>query len=132
MTEFYKINRIPVKRRARISRNGHAYMDDRTRIELEMVRNAYRGKRHAGPVKVVVIIYKALPKGAPKSRDAEPYTQKPDVDNVLKAVLDGLKGVAYLDDAQVVETHVYKRERARTPGEYCAFAVIPVRGKSWS
>ena len=29
-------------------------------------------------------------------------TTKPDIDNVIKAVLDGLNGVAYADDSQVV------------------------------
>lgn len=34
---------------------------------------------------------------------------RPDLDNLLKLVLDGLNGVAYLDDQQVVETHATKR-----------------------
>src|SRR5690606_37080701 len=32
---------------------------------------------------------------------------RPDLDNAAKSVLDGLNGVAYADDSQVVELHVY-------------------------
>lgn len=126
---FYRINRIPVKRRARVTRSGHAYVDPKTKADLEAVGEAYKGKLYRCPVKVVVIIYKALPKSTPKRITSEPFTQRPDGDNVLKAILDGLNGKAYLDDAQVIETHVYKRERTKTPGEYCTFAVIPVYTK---
>ena len=31
--------------------------------------------------------------------------RKPDIDNVLKVVLDSLNGIAYKDDAQVVAVH---------------------------
>jgi Holliday junction resolvase RusA-like endonuclease len=31
------------------------------------------------------------------------HTQRPDVDNLIKTVLDGLNGIAWKDDAQVVE-----------------------------
>ena len=34
--------------------------------------------------------------------------KKPDIDNVVKAVLDALNGVAYRDDTQVIELHVRK------------------------
>lgn len=34
---------------------------------------------------------------------------RPDLDNLLKLVLDSLNGVAYVDDAQVVESHATKR-----------------------
>jgi Holliday junction resolvase RusA-like endonuclease len=34
---------------------------------------------------------------------------KPDLDNVVKAVLDALNGVVYLDDAQVVNLVATKR-----------------------
>lgn len=33
---------------------------------------------------------------------------KMDVDNVAKSILDGLNGVAYEDDDQVVELHIWK------------------------
>lgn len=37
------------------------------------------------------------------------YPQKPDVDNIVKAILDGLNGVAYTDDKQVVCLNIYKQ-----------------------
>ena len=37
-----------------------------------------------------------------------PHTQKPDADNVEKAVLDALNGVAFLDDCQVYDVRVTK------------------------
>ena len=33
---------------------------------------------------------------------------KPDIDNVIKAVLDALNGIAYKDDARVVELEARK------------------------
>lgn len=39
-------------------------------------------------------------------------TTKPDVDNVVKAVFDGLNGVAWRDDVQVVELSVWKHYSA--------------------
>ena len=37
-------------------------------------------------------------------------TKKPDIDNIVKAVLDALNEVAYRDDTQVVELQVRKEE----------------------
>ncbi|VVE78152.1 RusA family crossover junction endodeoxyribonuclease [Pandoraea sputorum] len=36
-------------------------------------------------------------------------TNKPDADNVLKAIKDGMNGVVYEDDSQVVEIRLHKR-----------------------
>ena len=56
------------------------------------------------------------PRSAPKSR-AHPTT-KPDLDKLLRACLDGLSGVVYRDDAQVVGCRVNKRycEPGEPPG----------------
>ena len=63
-------------------------------------------------VRMTVLAYSGIPKSASKDtreamlrREIRP-TKKPDVDNVLKAVCDGLNGVAYHDDAQVVEARI--------------------------
>lgn len=125
---FYRMNRIPVKRRARVTRAGHAYVDEKTKQDLKAVAEAYKGKMHTGAVSLIVIVYKDLPKSTPKRIESEHFTQRPDVDNVLKAIMDGLNGVAYADDSQVVSVECFKRERRRGMGEYCEFAVLPVKG----
>jgi len=35
-------------------------------------------------------------------------TKKPDVDNIIKAFLDAMNGIVYLDDCQVVDLHAKK------------------------
>ena len=37
------------------------------------------------------------------------HTSKPDIDNLIKGVLDGLNGVAYKDDMQVVKISARKQ-----------------------
>ena len=34
---------------------------------------------------------------------------RPDIDNLVKIVLDGLNGVAFMDDKQVIELYAIKR-----------------------
>jgi len=39
------------------------------------------------------------------------YTKgRADVDNLSKSILDGLNGIAFEDDSQVVDLHVHKRK----------------------
>ena len=49
--------------------------------------------------------------------NVQPDTSTPDADNIAKSVLDALNGVAYDDDSQVDELHIYKllRERGAEP-----------------
>lgn len=60
------------------------------------------------PVRLSVDICMEVPKTASKKKKNELLglkrpMKKPDADNVLKCVMDGLNGVAYEDDSQVVE-----------------------------
>lgn len=129
MTTSYVVNLIPVKRRPKIATKGghsHAYTPTATLEEEALVAAAYKGEKHQGAVKVTVHIYKALPTSKPKRVERERNLTKPDIDNVLKAVLDGLNGVAYEDDAQVVEVSVTKHDRVRRAGDSIRFSVEPI------
>lgn len=54
-------------------------------------------------------------------------TKKPDADNVLKAICDGINGIVFKDDVQVVNVSLSKRF-SETPG--VSVRVIPLVGKS--
>ena len=61
----------------------------------------------AGAISVDIHVLIAPPKSASK-RDLEAMlwgdlqpTKRPDLDNVVKAVLDGMNGIVFADDAQV-------------------------------
>ena len=76
----------------------------------------------AGSVTVCAIAYFPVPKSWPKKRreaarrGEERPTCKPDIDNIEKALLDGVNKIAYTDDCQVVDAHVAKwYEPALTP-----------------
>jgi Holliday junction resolvase RusA-like endonuclease len=71
-----------------------------------------------GPVSAAIAIDCAVPASwsAKKQRAALAGnlmpTTKPDADNVVKAIFDGLNGVAFKDDVQVVDLRVRKRYSA--------------------
>lgn len=70
-----------------------------------------------GPVAVEVHAYRPLPEGRPARAAGEPWTCRPDADNVAKAVLDALNGLAWRDDSQVVSLAVRKHDRERGQAE---------------
>lgn len=103
---------VPFKRRPKFGK-GRTYDPAANRYEAAEIRRAYTGPLHYGPVKVTVDVFKALPKRTPKRVESEPDVTKPDADNVAKAVMDALNGVAYTDDAQVAKLVVTKHDRTR-------------------
>lgn len=62
-------------------------------------------KPFAGPVRMTIVAtYLAPGSWSDAKRRATMYrTSRPDVDNLTKLVSDALNGIAYVDDAQVVE-----------------------------
>lgn len=64
-----------------------------------------------GPVEVDVSVSRELAKSNPKRWAGRSDTAKPDIDNVLKAVLDALNGVAYEDDSHVFGAVIEKVPR---------------------
>ncbi|HCE0302854.1 TPA: RusA family crossover junction endodeoxyribonuclease [Pseudomonas aeruginosa] len=74
-----------------------------------------------GPVMVELDIALSIPQSMSKKRKSLALagglypTKKPDMDNVIKAIYDGLNGVVWKDDVQVVKAVVGKRY-GETPG----------------
>ena len=81
--------------------NGHAMTPKRTVRAEERLFAEFRLKYP-----------QAKPYQCPVRLEAEfwmSHRGRPDLDNLLKLVLDSLNGVAYVDEAQVVESHATKR-----------------------
>lgn len=120
MTVTFVIPGIPVgKKRPRFARRGNfvkTYQpaDDARRENL--VALAYREAAgnlppHDGPVIISLAAVFVPPQSWSKKRRADPghKTTKPDLDNIAKSVLDGLNGVAFIDDARIVAINAGKR-----------------------
>lgn len=75
------------------------------------------------PITVSIVFGMPMPASTSKKRktdmleDIIKHTVKPDCDNLIKAILDALNGVAWYDDAQIVTLHVQKKY-VETPNIY--------------
>ncbi len=86
-----------------------------TLVKLEYERQVGNVKFDADtPLDVRITAYLPIPASASKKkqklmleRKIRP-TKKPDSDNVAKIVLDGIQGVAFFDDKQVVDMQIRK------------------------
>lgn len=119
MTIKYRIDGKPEgKARPRFA-NGHAYTPGKTKDYERAIALGYKaagGKKKGGYITVNVVACYKIPKSETKARREMMRSGilkpalKPDIDNVLKAVLDGFNGTAYGDDKQVIRiagTKVY-------------------------
>jgi len=97
--------------------NGHAYTPEKTRDYEELVGWEYKrqvNKFYEGAVAMAIFAYYPIPKSATKANRAKMLSAeirpqcKPDADNIAKVFADALNGIAYKDDAQIVELRVYK------------------------
>lgn len=103
------------KGRPRFMRNGHTYTDKNTVEYEKAIKSAYlRLSRHVSTksIRISLYVFFAPNKSDTKRnrevklRNAKAPKKKPDIDNVIKVVLDALNKVAYEDDTQVNEVHV--------------------------
>lgn len=103
--------------------NGHANArtPDKTVIYENLVRMEYR--RQCGDarfpddavLRMEILAVFAIPASASKAKkqrmengELRP-TKKPDMDNIVKVIADSLNGIAYRDDAQIVDCGISKR-----------------------
>lgn len=77
------------------------------------------------PVAVYLYIRLPIPKSYTRKRSEaclkglERPTKKPDIDNLAKSVLDGINGVIWKDDSQIVSLHVTKVYSAQPGVDVC-------------
>ena len=98
MTTFTVPGQPVPKARARTVR-GHSYTPEPTRRyerAVAVLAQAAGLRPTAEPVSVTVAVFMG---------DA----RRRDLDNCIKAITDGLNGVAYADDSQIVDLHAHKR-----------------------
>lgn len=107
------------------SRRKITYTPEKTKSYEALVRTSYRAQCRnelplKGAVKAEIIAYFPIPKSAKKAEREEMQagtrkpTTKPDMDNIIKAILDALNGYAYKDDAAVVKV-VAEKKYSTTP-----------------
>lgn len=107
------------KGRPRFER-GHARTPEKTRQYEELVQYYYLAQCHYAPFPkdtplavTIEAIFGAAKSDSVKKRQAKLCgllrpTKKPDFDNLAKIVCDALNGVAWHDDAQIVNAQVIK------------------------
>lgn len=93
---------------------GHAriYTPRSTEIYENEIRKAWEkvnGKEpFTGPLLMKLYLYMPIPKSETKANKLKMLekkklpTKKPDIDNLVKSIMDALNGVAYEDDSQIV------------------------------
>jgi len=97
------------KGRPRLSLNGHARTPAKTkRWETRaayIARAAWTGPPLVGPVRVLVEVVHARPARLTRKRDPDDRivngSARQDLDNVVKAALDAIQGIAFHNDNQV-------------------------------
>ena len=112
------------KQRPKFTKQGRAYTPKETRQYEQEIREAareaaaiqqYLKPPENSPVSVHITACFAVPESySQKKQEAAENgriypAKKPDADNIVKAVLDGLNGIAYHDDKQAVEVLVTKQ-----------------------
>lgn len=97
--------------------NGHAYTPKNTRDFEKEIRVCYLqqdGRKIDGSVSVNIEAIFKIPESWSKKKKWETIDQgkrpdvRPDIDNIVKIVMDALNGIAYDDDSQVVEIKARK------------------------
>ena len=107
------------KGRPRFTRSGQIYTPKKTRDYEKMVQHEYLvqtgGKLYDGPIVANIYATCAVPKSDTKKNRGLKLaghilpTKTPDCDNIAKTILDALNGIAYKDDSQIIQLHVYKK-----------------------
>lgn len=119
--KFRVVGKPVGKQRPRHTRDGHTYTPLKTKVYEQAIADACHAhmlenklKIIKSPCKVRICVMVDIPSSYTKKRHTECLSgrerpgKKPDIDNIAKSIMDGLNGVAYIDDKQVVGLEVEK------------------------
>ena len=118
--EFEVPSKIIGKGRPRLnSYTGHVYTPTRTKdyeclVEQYFLLKYPKYKTLEGRAKVSITAYFEIPKSASKIAKEQMLgntispTKKPDIDNIVKVVLDSMNKFAFKDDTQITKIEVEK------------------------
>lgn len=105
------------KARPRVLKSGHTYTPQETVNYENYVKWCFRESGQQmldGMIEADIKAYFQIPKSAGKNKamlmcdgNIRPI-KKPDIDNIVKAVLDSLNGIAYHDDSMIVSATIQK------------------------
>jgi len=115
--ELVILRKAVSKERPRFSGKGHAFTPNVTRKFEQMVREVAQTlnrEPYRCPVAVSIHVYDPIPKsykGIKRIAAVTGMINPPvgDLDNKVKAITDGLNGVAYLDDKQINRHYATRR-----------------------
>lgn len=107
------------KARPRFNGKSGAYTPAKTAAYEQVIwmlaKASMRGKEQlSGPLHVNMRAVVQIPRSWPQVKQQAALlgeirpTSKPDIDNILKAVSDGMNGIVYRDDAAIVSANVSK------------------------
>jgi len=107
----------PVKPKAaprpRVTQNGTYNDSDYTKWKngLKLLAKSKIKKQIEGEVYLQIEFFYEIPKSWTKKKkeNAKWHTSKPDIDNLIKSVMDSLNGIAFKDDSQVVMIQARKQ-----------------------
>lgn len=115
----FTIDGEPVgKARPRMNtRTGKAYTPDKTRMYEDYIKLLYRTQikyYFEGYIRLSIKAFYGVAKSDSKKKKEDKLSnilrpsKKPDIDNVVKLIADGLNGIAYKDDTQIIEIYATK------------------------
>lgn len=115
--KFVIMGEVTGKARPRVTKWG-VYNTEKTVLYENLVKLSYQQQSRwysENALEVVINAFYSIPKSVSKKnrelmlRGNLRPCKKPDIDNVVKIILDALNGIAYKDDTQVVDLYVRKK-----------------------
>lgn len=118
--EFEVPGKPQAKQRPRLGKYGKVYTPNNTHsyenwIKLCFINTYQDFNPLTGSIWMYITIYTSIPKSTSKKKREQMIkgiikpSKKPDLDNIVKSIFDGLNKIAYQDDSQIFSLQVIKK-----------------------